>query len=43
VSGEDLIEAVEREVLEETGVAVTFDCVIAVRQVGSSVTMFEPA
>jgi ADP-ribose pyrophosphatase YjhB (NUDIX family) len=27
------MESVEREVLEETGVEVKFDCVIAVRQV----------
>lgn len=33
VSGEDVIEAVEREVFEETGVKVKFECVIAVRQV----------
>jgi hypothetical protein len=35
-AGEDLIEAVEREVLEETGVRVKFECVIAVRQVSEA-------
>jgi hypothetical protein len=37
-AGEDLIEAVEREVMEETGVEVKFDCVVAMRQVGGSHT-----
>ena len=31
-SGEDLHEAVEREVLEETGVRAKFDCVLLMRQ-----------
>jgi ADP-ribose pyrophosphatase YjhB (NUDIX family) len=31
-AGEDLSEAVEREVLEETGVRAAFDCVLLVRQ-----------
>lgn len=31
-SGEDIIDAVEREVFEETGVTATFKSVIAVRQ-----------
>lgn len=32
VAGEDIIEAAEREVLEETGIRAVSECVLAVRQ-----------
>jgi 8-oxo-dGTP pyrophosphatase MutT (NUDIX family) len=32
MAGEDLSEAAEREVLEETGIKATFACVLALRQ-----------
>ena len=32
LAGEDITEAAEREVWEETGLEATFDCLLAIRQ-----------